>query len=505
MGIAFLLPPAATMADTAMHLKDDNEKPGLSHHDEDGGLGSRTRSGDEGSVEMAPMQTPGHAWEKKTILKIDLRLLIILGLCYAVSLIDRTNISVARVAGMQVSLRLDIGERYSIISLLFFVPYIIFELPSNILLKKVGTRHWLAGITTGFGIIMLGMAFVKNWWQLAICRVLLGLLESGFFPGCVYLVSCWYTRYETNSRMAVFYLTSMVISGFSNIIGYGMSTLNGRHGLIGWQWIFLLFGVITIALGIIAWFLIVEFPEKNKFLTQEQTAWVIQRIQIDRGDAVPDKLTLAKLKRHAADWKLWIFALMFMAATTGAYAFAFFLPVILNGQGYSQELSLLLSAPPYVFAAIYTFILAVISDKTHMRTPFIALSSLVCIVGLTVAAYAPQAGVRYFGTFLVIAGTQSNVPAVITYSQNNILGNSKRAFTSALVIGFGGIGGIVASTVYRQADFPQYIPGLWTTIGLNLMTITFCVLMTLHFKAQNKKADEGRVVLEGSAKFRYTI
>lgn len=87
-------------------------------------------------------------------------------------------------------------------------------------------------------------------------------------------------------------------------------------------------------------------------------------------------------------------------------AVAFFLPVILNGQGYTQELSLLLSAPPYVFAAIYTFILAVLSDRTKIRAPFIAISCVVCIIGLAVAAYAPQAGVRYFGTFLVIAGTQ---------------------------------------------------------------------------------------------------
>lgn len=93
---------------------------------------------------------------------------------------------------------------------------------------------------------------------------------------------------------------------------------------------------------------------------------------------------------------------------------AFFLPVILNGQGYSQELSLLLAAPPYVFAAIYTFILAVLSDKTRLRAPFIAVSCTVCIIGLSVAAYAPQAGVRYFGTFLTIAGTQ--VSLCSTYS-----------------------------------------------------------------------------------------
>jgi MFS family permease len=126
------------------------------------------------------------------------------------------------------------------------------ELPSNIILRKVGARNWLSFIVLGFGAVMTGMAFVKEWWQLAICRTLLGLLEgesvasqpksvrltllAGFFPGCVLVISAWYTRYETNSRLAVFYLTSMVISGFSNIFGFAITQLNGRAGLIAWQW-----------------------------------------------------------------------------------------------------------------------------------------------------------------------------------------------------------------------------------------------------------------------------
>lgn len=106
----------------------------------------------------------------------------------------------------------------------------------------------------------------------------------------------------------------------------------------------------------------------------------------------------------------------------------------------------MLSAPPYVFAAIYTFALAVMSDRLRMRAPFIATSNLVCIVGLAITAYAGTIGVRYFGCFLTIAGAQSNVPAVLAYSQNNVRMSSKRSVTSALVIGFGGIGGIIASS-----------------------------------------------------------
>ncbi|KAF9005279.1 MFS general substrate transporter [Hymenopellis radicata] len=426
-------------------------------------------------------QQLGHdaQWEKKTMRKVDLRLVIILSACYAVSLIDRTNISVARVAGMQRDLRLDIGERYSIISLLFFVPYIVFELPSNIVLRKVGAKYWLSSIVTGFGAIMLGMGFVKTWQQLAVCRVLLGVLEAGFFPACAFLISTWYTRFETQKRMAVFYLTAMVVSGFSNIIGYGMSLLDGAHGLAGWRWIFIIFP--KHGSGHHRFFLIVDFPDKSTFLTPEQKA---------SGDALPDRLDFAAFKAHISDFKVWCFALLFMAATTGSVSVAYFLPVILSGQGYSQKLSLLLSAPPYVFAAIYTFVLAVFSDRAHMRAPFIALSATVCSVGLLITAYSGNTGARYFGSFLTIAGCQSNVPAVITYSQNNVLRHSKRSVTSALVIGFGGIGGIIASTVYRQVDFPRYIPGLWATISVQFMTLVILAILSLYFTKQNRKVDE---------------
>jgi len=444
-------------------------------------------------------------FEKKTIRKIDYRLVIILSACYAVSLIDRTNISVARVAGMQRDLRLDIGERYSIISLIFFVPYIIFELPSNILLRKFGARYWLCGIVTAFGAIMLGMGFVKTWVELLVCRTLLGVFEAGFFPACSFLISCWYTRYETQSRMAIFYLSSMVISGFSNIIGYGISLLDGSHGLEGWRWIFIIFGAITIGLGIIAFFTVVDFPDKSNFLSEEQKQFVIDRLNKDRGDAMPDKLTLKLVGKHLTDWKIWVFSFLFMAATTGAYAFAYFLPVILAGQGYSRKLSLLLSAPPYVFAAIFTLTMALLSDRAHKRAPFIAFSAMICMIGLFITAYSTNSGVRYFGSYFTIAGCQSNVPAVMAYAQNNVVRHSKRSVTSALVIGFGGIGGIIASTVYRQADYPGYRPGLWVTIVFQMITMASCGLMSVYFARQNKKVDNNTKVLENHPGFKYTI
>ncbi|KAK4046707.1 hypothetical protein OIV83_005910 [Microbotryomycetes sp. JL201] len=444
------------------------------------------------------------AEERKIVSKIDRRLLVILGALYAISLIDRNNISIARVVGMAKDLQLTVGMRYSIITAIFFPTYILFELPSNIVLRKAGCRNWLSFIAVAWGAVMLGMGFVNNWHQLAACRVILGLLEAGFFPGCVFLISTWYTRFETQRRLALFYLFSMFLAGFSNIIGYGFSRLGGAHGIAAWRWVFILFGAITMGLGLIAYFLIVDFPDKNNFLTPEETKFVIDRINIDRGDAEPDALTPSKFFKHCGDFKLWVFGLCFCFTTMPAYAFSYFLPVILAGGGYSVVMSLCLSAPPYAFAAIYTYISALVADKYHMRAPVIIANCLVCTIGLFIMGFTKQLGVRYFGSFLAIAGCQANVPAVLAYQANNILRHSKRAVSSAIVIGMGGVGGIFASFVYRQKDFPKYLPGIGATVGCQGAIILMCIGMSFYFRAKNKKADQG-VAIENMPKFRYTI
>ncbi|BGP18213.1 hypothetical protein JCM10213_007841 [Rhodosporidiobolus nylandii] len=449
--------------------------------------------------------TVDKAWEKRVVRKIDWRLIPILSAVYAISLIDRTNVSIARVAGMGRDLELTVGERYSIITCLFFVPYIIFEMPANLLLRKIGVRNQLTFIIVAWGAVMLGMGWLKTWEELAVCRVLLGLMEAGFFPACTYLISTWYTRFETQSRFSFFYLSSMCLSGFSNIIGYGISLLDGSHGLEGWRWIFIVFGVVTIGLGIISFFLVQDFPDKATFLTEEERKLVTDRVNADRGDAEPDKQTFAKVLSHCADFKVWAFGMNFLCSTMPAYAFSYFLPVILAGGGYDTKTSLCLSAPPYVFAAIYTAVIGICADKFRQRALFICLSATVCFVGLFIMAYTDSLGVRYFGSFLTIAGAQANVPASLAYGANNVLSHSKRAVSTAIIIGLGGCGGILASTAYRQVDAPLYLPGLWATIGCQFYILANCAVLSWYFRSRNKKADRGEVVIEGNPAFRYTL
>ncbi|KAJ7045663.1 high-affinity nicotinic acid transporter [Mycena alexandri] len=436
--------------------------------------------------------------------RVDWRLLPLMSALYAVALIDRTNLSVARTAGMAVDLDLTVSNRYSTVSCLYFVPYILFQLPSNVLLKFFGVRLWLTICILGWGIVQLGMGFVKTWGQLTVCRVLLGLFEAGFFPALVFVITTWYKRHEVQKRLALFYLTSVVIGGFSGIIGYAITFLKGKGGLDSWNWIFIIQGILTIVLAILNHLFIAEFPQQNNFLTAEQTNLILTRVEQDRGDSLPDEITGAKVLHHLSDWTIWACALMFMCSTMPAYAVAYFVTIILNSMGWNVRDSLLLSTPPY---AISCFTFAWLSDKTKKRAPFIAAQAVMVLVGMVLTGYAKQNGARYLGLFLSAAGSAGCVPAVLAYSSNNVVSHSKRAVSTAVIVSAGGVGGIFATTVFREQDFPRYLNGVWATIGCQLLMIALLAVTSWHFARKNRLSREGRLEapLEGTPGFYYTM
>lgn len=192
-------------------------------------------------------------YEKRVLRKIDWRLLPILGCLYTIALVDRSNVAVARISGMDEDLGLAEGNRASIILMVFFIGYIIFELPSNAFIHRLGAANWLAFLAFAWGLVTLGMGFLNEWIGLAVLRAFLGVLEAGFFPGqspvptasqadttythtlpgCVYLVSSWYARYEVQKRMAGFFLTASALSAFANILAYGLIQISNHHSYKG--------------------------------------------------------------------------------------------------------------------------------------------------------------------------------------------------------------------------------------------------------------------------------
>ncbi|KAG9121497.1 hypothetical protein FRC07_002506 [Ceratobasidium sp. 392] len=431
------------------------------------------------------------ARERKLMKRIDFRLMPILCVLYALSLIDRVNLGSARVEGLGVTLKFEgyKNNKYSIALLVFFIGYFLFELPSTLVLRRLRPRNFLTIIIVLWGATTLGMGFVKSWKTLAVCRAFLGMLEAGFFPACVYLISSWYKRYEVQRRLSVFYMSSVLASGFASILAYGLARMNGLGGLRGWRWIFIMLGIITIIAGAIGWLLIVDFPDNAKFLTEEERRHVIRRLDRDRGDGEHDPLTTQKVLSHLSDWKIWALSLAFACSTMPAYSLAYFIPIILRGLGFSVALSNILVAPPYIVAVLLALATSWWSDKIRLRTPFIIAHSLIAITGFTIVLHAPGNGVKLFGTFLAVAGTQPQMPFVIGLLQNNIVSSSKRAVASGVQVAFGAIGGIAASTVYQEKDSPHYVNGLRATIIFHAGLIVTVCSVAYAFHLRNKQLD----------------
>ncbi|KFH44049.1 putative transporter -like protein [Hapsidospora chrysogenum ATCC 11550] len=452
--------------------------------------------------------------QSRIISRIDRRLVVTVGAMYCVSLMDRTNMSAANIAGMSQELVLT-GFRYNIANLVFFIPYIIFQPPSTILIRKIGPRIHLALITLLWGAVMIGMGFVVNHSQLSGMRVLLGVLEAGFFPSCVYLLSTWYTRYEVGKRYSLFYLLGCVASAFSGILAYGLMQLHGRENLTGWRWIFIIEGVLTCALGIAGYWLLVDFPDSKRknwsFLGERERNWVVSRIHRDRGDARDEPFNIRKFLGAGTDWKIWVYAMVFFNSTTISYALAYTLPIILiENMQFSVAEAQCLVAPPYAFAGIVMLATGWMGDKYRVRGPSILINMTLALIGLPIMGWHSDANVRYFGVFLVTAGANSNIPAVMSFQANNLRGQWKRAFCSATLVGFGGIGGIAGSLVFREQDkMTGYKPGMYACIACALLNIVLVGVCDLAFYRLNKKADTEGKILEAhaedaSADFRYT-
>ncbi|KAF2742471.1 MFS general substrate transporter [Sporormia fimetaria CBS 119925] len=465
-----------------------------------------------------PASGPPEQEDKETrrlVRKIDMRLLPTLAVIYAFALIDRVNLPNARIAGMDEDLGLSIGDRYSILSMIFFIPYIIFQFPANIVIRKIGPALWLPSLVVIWGGVTMGMGFVTHWTQALACRILLGVLEAGYYPGCVFLLSCWYIRFEVQKRFSAFYLLALLASGFSNILAWGLSEMKGLGGLNGWQWIFTVEGAITVLLGIMGFVAIIDFPDRatrphpvtrRPFLTEHEAAIVLARIQRDRGDAVVDKLTFKTIRFHLRDWKIWEFAWLYFLNNVVAYSFSYFLPVILrNDMGHSVAMAQILSFPPYVVAAVWMFGTAWVADRYRKRGAIIVLNCAVAIIGVCMMAYVDSPDVRYAGVFLGVTGANSNVPSLLSYMHNNIVGQMKRSIASALLIGGGACGGIAASLIFRQQDAPEYSPAMATVIATQALTILHISKNFVVYARKNRRADRGEIVLEGQVGFRQTL
>ncbi|GME25344.1 mfs transporter [Neofusicoccum parvum] len=463
--------------------------------------------GDNGSAVLREEQA---IFERQIRLKVDFRLCTIAGILCSLNLLDSGVISSASVTSMLSDLDLDKGNRYSVSIFIFTIASIAFQLPSTIAVRTFGPRRWFSFITICFGLITLCTGFIQTWKQMIALRVLLGASMSGIYPGLGYLISTWYTRQEQQLRFAFLQSGQVTILATGSIVNYGLNHLDGRTGIAGWRWMFIVQGSITALLGIIAYWWIIDFPENSHhsfmFLTKEQSAIASSRIQRDRSDVHADPFTIRKVLVHALDMKSYGLCCLFFLQNVVSTALSYFLPIILqSGMGFSSNASILLSAPPYYYAVVPALFSSLVGDKYRIRGPIITFNCLCVIVGFCMLGLAEQVTVRYIGTYLATGAYVANWAALMAYQANNITGQWKRVFTAAICTASNGAGGIAGSYIVRSNEAPRYRTAIWVSIGSHILMIGIVAMMSLYFAAANRAQKRGVKILEKTEGFRFTI
>ncbi|KAJ7461088.1 MFS general substrate transporter [Mycena latifolia] len=462
-----------------------------------------------GESTLPPPPTLSAEEERKLWRKIDLRLMPILTLMYLMSFLDRGNIGNARLDGLQDQLNLT-GNKYNIALTMYFIPYCIFECPAkfsvislalhasidipcfSLVLKRFRPSKWLPGITLVWGIVMTLMGLVKTYPELVGVRICLGIAEAGLFPGVVYYLSLWYPRHMLQLRIGLFYSAASLAGAFSGLLAYGIDFMNGTRGLLGWSWIFILEGIATVLVGILAFFILVDFPATANFLTLEERSFVVRRKKYDNSSVGEEEhFEVRHLVQALVDWQVWLHILIYMSIVGPLYGITLFLPTIINTFGHNVPVSQLLTVPPYVFATIVLLTFAYWSDRIQKRSPFILAGLLMCLTGFSINISNAPSGVKYFGTFLCVGGAYSAFPGVVAWLGNNLSGQYKRGVGMALHIGIGNFSGAIASNIYRTQDKPRFIIGHGCElmfIGIGLISLPIAVMTYRRINSRRDKA-----------------
>ncbi|KEF51228.1 uncharacterized protein A1O9_12731 [Exophiala aquamarina CBS 119918] len=441
----------------------------------------------------APLvETADRELEKKLLRKLDVKLIPPLFVLLMASFIDRVNIGNARLLGLEADLKLE-GNQYNIALFVFFIPYVLLEVPANLILKKMRPSYWLPSLILGFGTITMCQGFTQSYAGLVICRFLIGVFEAGYFPGAIYLISMYYKRHELQVRVNFFFSAAILAGAFSGLLAYAIGHMGGIRGYNPWSWVFILEGVATVMLAIVSHFLIPDWPETSTFLEPSEKKLLLSRLAEDSGDAQMSTVNRKAAKRVFSDLKIYLGFLIYFACTTTAYAMALFIPTILHDFGWSPLRTQVMTIPVYIVAAVMCVVTAFVSDRVRHRCAFIAgwLSMGLVAWIILINAFSVSVGVRYMAIFFAATATNTAMSLSIVWLNNNMGGHFKRAVAAGMQIGLGNTGGIVASNVFLRHESPFYHTGYSVGIGALCLGLSATAGFLLLIHLENKRRDRG--------------
>jgi MFS family permease len=394
-------------------------------------------------------QSPTRPELAAIVRKVTLRLIPILLLMYILAFLDRANLGFAKAAWQA-----DTGisdAAYALGAGIFFLGYALFEVPSNLIMRKVGAKIWLARIMVSWGIVSALMMFATNEWIFYLLRVLLGITEAGFFPGVILFLTYWIPLKFRARVNGLFYFGAPLAFIFGGPMSGMLLDLDGKMGLHGWQLMFLVTGILTVAIGIVAFFYLDNSPKDAKWLSEGERSTLLAALEAE--DSAKENHSPRGALRALANPVVLYFAAIYLTIQMSVYGVTFYLPTqiaTIVGKPVGLEVGLL-TAVPWTFALIVTFVLSRLADSTGQRRLIATCALAAAGVGIVLSAVIQDPLIALAALSVGAAGFISVQPVFWTLPTSFLLG-AAAASGIALINSLGSLGGFLAPVLKNWAD-----------------------------------------------------
>lgn len=380
----------------------------------------------------------------RVLARVRRRLIPFAFTCYVVAYIDRVNIGFVA-TDLQRELGLT-ATQYGLGAGLFFLGYCLFEVPSNLVLERVGARRWIARIMIGWGVVSMGMMWVTDVWSFMAARILLGIAEAGFFPGMVLYLTYWIPAADRARTGALFMMAAPVAVIVGAPLSEALLTLDGRLGLHGWQWLFLVEGLPAVVLGLLALDVLTDRPEQARWLSDEDRRWLTQTMADDQ--AQRRATGHSSVRRSLASGRLWLLCGVFFLHTVVNYGIFLWLPKLLRDvSGAEGFLLAAITAIPFAVALVAMVLVGRHSDRTGERRRHVAVSAATAAGGLLLAVALQEYLWLLVLGFTVTQVALRSLVGVFWAMPPQLLGGRAAAAGIALINSLGNLGGFVGPTI----------------------------------------------------------
>ncbi|KAL4861907.1 hypothetical protein BDV12DRAFT_57199 [Aspergillus spectabilis] len=433
--------------------------------------------------------------DRETRNRLDLILMPMTLILYLLAWLDRANVGNARVAGLDTDLNLS-DYQYKVAITVTYVPYIAAELPSSLVLKKIGPRILLPTLCTAWGLVTILQCEARNFSGFVACRFFLGLCEGGLIPGIVLYLSGFYRRHELQVRIALFFSAASLSGAFSGLLAAAIQQMDGVRGLRGWQWIFILEGLFTVCFGLFSYAMLPNSPETVMTFKPEHRERCLRRLQLDANLFTEEKITTTQILSVFRDLHVLLLTGCLFCSGVCLFGLAYFSPAIVQAMGYDNTRTQLMTVPPYAVAFVVTMIIAYIADRYRQRGICAFTTTLISLVGAAMTLNGRSIAVRYTALILLVTGIYSSAPCLISWVLNNTAGHVRRATAVALGFTSTSSGGVLST--WPKSSAPYYNLGARFNLALVVIMLVGIVVQVFLLRWLNMRKEMNRAeILRG--------